>query len=78
MILTDQPLNGLDKAMWWIEYVIRHKDVSHLRSSAADMTFLQYLMIDVVLFLLAVLFLCVKVLYLIWTFLKPRRKLKTN
>lgn len=54
-ILEDQPLKGIDKAIWWIEYVIRHGDVSHLRSTAAKMSFFEYFMIDVFLFLLLIL-----------------------
>ncbi|KAG5871834.1 hypothetical protein JTB14_036486 [Gonioctena quinquepunctata] len=51
-ILTDHPLQGVDNAIWWIEYVIRHKGATHLRSPSADMSFFEYFMIDVVLFLL--------------------------
>ncbi|XP_070161125.1 UDP-glucosyltransferase 2-like [Polyergus mexicanus] len=31
----DKPNNSLENAIWWIEFVIRHKDVSHLRCSIA-------------------------------------------
>lgn len=84
MILEDQPLKGLDKAMWWIEYVIRHKDVSHLRSRAADMSFFEYFMVDVILFCLAVLFVIIYVIKksvcLLWRLIKskPPTKLKKN
>lgn len=47
-ILKDQHLKGLDKVMWWIEYVIRHRGAKHLRSPAADMTFFQYFLLDVI------------------------------
>ncbi|CAG9821310.1 unnamed protein product [Phaedon cochleariae] len=51
-ILVDQPMKGVEKAVWWIEYVLRHKGAKHLRSAAADMTFYEYFMIDVIVFLL--------------------------
>nr|XP_023024873.1 UDP-glucuronosyltransferase 2B7-like [Leptinotarsa decemlineata] len=51
-ILTDQPLQGLEKAVWWVEYVIRHQGAKHLRSPAADMTFFEYFMVDVAIFLM--------------------------
>lgn len=53
-ILTDQPLKGTEKAVWWIEYVIRHQDVSHLKSPATKMSFIEYLMLDVMLFLFVI------------------------
>ncbi|KAG5871832.1 hypothetical protein JTB14_036484 [Gonioctena quinquepunctata] len=56
-ILTDQPMKGVEKAVWWIEYVIRHKGAKHLRSSAADMSFFEYFLVDVFAFLL----LCVSI-----------------
>nr|CAD7426014.1 unnamed protein product [Timema monikensis] len=33
----DRPLSALDTAIYWIEYVIRHKGAHHLRSVAADL-----------------------------------------
>lgn len=84
MILEDQPLKGLDKAMWWIEYVIRHKDISHLRSPAADMSFFEYFMVDVILFcsvvLLVSIYLIKKTICLLWRLIKskPTTKLKNN
>ncbi|CAG9854773.1 unnamed protein product [Phyllotreta striolata] len=55
-IMDDQPMKGVDKAVWWIEYVIRHNGAKHLRSQAADMSFFEYFMIDVALFLFACIF----------------------
>lgn len=34
-INEDKPNNLLENAIWWIEFVIRHKDVSHFRCSIA-------------------------------------------
>lgn len=45
----DQPMNSLDRAMWWIEYVIRHKGTSHLRTPYSDISWIEYLLLDVVL-----------------------------
>nr|XP_023020194.1 UDP-glucuronosyltransferase 1-3-like [Leptinotarsa decemlineata] len=50
-ILLDEPLVGVEKAVWWIEYVLRHKGAPHLRSEAADMSFFEYFMVDVLAFL---------------------------
>ncbi|XP_069686787.1 UDP-glucosyltransferase 2-like [Periplaneta americana] len=49
-IASDQPENPLDRAVWWTEYVIRHKGARHLRSAALDLTWYQYLLLDVIAF----------------------------
>ncbi|XP_066999951.2 UDP-glucosyltransferase 2 isoform X1 [Anabrus simplex] len=39
---------SLDRAIWWIEYVLRHKGAHHLRSAALDLHLYQYLLLDVI------------------------------
>ncbi|XP_069686780.1 UDP-glycosyltransferase UGT5-like [Periplaneta americana] len=46
--LNDQPDNPLDRAVWWVEYVIRHKGARHLRSAALNLTWYQYSLLDVI------------------------------
>lgn len=46
-------MSALETAIYWTEYVIRHKGASHMRSAAADLSVVQYYLLDVVLFLLA-------------------------
>lgn len=50
-LLWDQPMKPLDKAVWWIEYVIRHGGAKHLRSPAADMSWFKLFSLDVIVFL---------------------------
>ncbi|EFN65485.1 UDP-glucuronosyltransferase 2A3, partial [Camponotus floridanus] len=39
----DKPFNLLENTIWWIEFVIRHKGASHLRSSIAyDLWYRKY------------------------------------
>jgi hypothetical protein len=45
----DQPVSGLDKTIWWIEHVIRHKGTKHLRSRRVDMSWSEYFLLDVAL-----------------------------
>ncbi|KAB0790152.1 hypothetical protein PPYR_15524 [Photinus pyralis] len=47
-LLLDVPATGLEKAIWWIEYVIRHKGAAHLRSPAVDLPFYQYYLLDII------------------------------
>nr|XP_010594019.1 UDP-glucuronosyltransferase 2B31-like isoform X4 [Loxodonta africana] len=49
----DQPVKPLDRAVFWIEFVIRHKGAKHLRPAALSLTWYQYHSLDVIGFLLA-------------------------
>lgn len=37
----------LDRAVFWIEYVLRHHGAVHLRSAARDLNYVQYFSVDV-------------------------------
>ncbi|XP_030650066.1 UDP-glucuronosyltransferase 2C1-like [Chanos chanos] len=49
----DQPMNPLDRALFWIEFVMRHKGASHLRTESYKMPWYTYHSVDVVVFLLS-------------------------
>ncbi|XP_062963289.1 UDP-glucuronosyltransferase 2B19-like isoform X2 [Cynocephalus volans] len=49
----DQPTKPLDRAVFWIEFVMRHKGAKHLRVAAHDLNWVQYHSLDVIGFLLA-------------------------
>jgi glucuronosyltransferase len=46
VIYQDQPLKSLDKAIYWIEYVIRHKGAHHLKTNACELTWYEFLLLD--------------------------------
>ncbi|XP_049742068.1 UDP-glucuronosyltransferase 2B31-like isoform X4 [Elephas maximus indicus] len=48
----DQPVKPLDRAVFWIEFVMRHKGAKHLRPAALSLTWYQYHSLDVIGFLL--------------------------
>ncbi|XP_072514397.1 UDP glucuronosyltransferase 5 family, polypeptide D1 [Salminus brasiliensis] len=50
----DQPMKPLDTAVFWIEYVMRHKGASHLRTKAYRMPWYSYHSLDVMLCLLSI------------------------
>ena len=52
-LLRDQPEHPLDRAIYWTEYVLRHKGAYHLQSPAREYSFIQYYLIDVYMLLLA-------------------------
>uniref|UniRef100_A0A8C6MQ97 UDP-glucuronosyltransferase n=1 Tax=Mus spicilegus TaxID=10103 RepID=A0A8C6MQ97_MUSSI len=49
----DQPVKPLDRAVFWIEFVMRNKGAKHLRVAAHDLSWVQYHSLDVLGFLLA-------------------------
>ncbi|RZC39633.1 UDPGT and/or Glyco tran 28 C domain containing protein [Asbolus verrucosus] len=50
----DRPLPPLETAIYWVEYVARHRGAHHMRTAAVDMPFYKYLLLDVIAFLLLV------------------------
>ncbi|XP_069486613.1 UDP-glucuronosyltransferase 2A2-like isoform X3 [Ambystoma mexicanum] len=51
----DQPMKPLDRAVFWIEFVMRHKGAKHLRPASHNLTWYQYHCLDVIGLLLACL-----------------------
>lgn len=50
----DRPVSALDTAMFWIEYVIRHKGAEFIKNPAARLSWIEYNMLDVYAFVLAI------------------------
>lgn len=61
-LYRDRPEHPLDKAAFWIEYVIRHNGARHMQSSAVHLNVFQYYMVDVLAFILAIVFVIVKII----------------
>ncbi|KAK4879422.1 hypothetical protein RN001_007568 [Aquatica leii] len=64
-LIQDQPMAGLEKVIWWTEYVIRHKGATHLRSPFLDVPLYQFLLLDVVGVLIALFILLILVFYFV-------------
>lgn len=83
-ISKDRPMGSLEKAVWWTEYLIRHKNTLHLRSPSADIPLYQYFYLDILLLVfsvLAVLFYTFKILLFTVKFILRKlrkQKVKTN
>ncbi|XP_047491391.1 UDP-glycosyltransferase UGT5-like [Penaeus chinensis] len=60
--LRDQPQSPKDRAVFWTEYVIRHKGAPRLRSPAAQLSWVEFLMLDVLLALHVTVFVLVYLL----------------
>ncbi|XP_047113409.1 UDP-glucosyltransferase 2-like [Schistocerca piceifrons] len=53
-VYREHQSTSLERAVWWVEYVIRHQGAPHLRSAALDLHWWQLLLLDVIAFILAV------------------------
>lgn len=62
----DRPEHPLDKAAFWIEYVIRHNGAKHMQSPAVHLNLLQYYMVDVFGFLFVTLYMVIKLLKMLF------------
>jgi glucuronosyltransferase len=58
----DRPMNPMDESVYWIEFVARHKGAPHIRSSALDMSWFSYMLLDVILFFV----LCIVSVFLVF------------
>ncbi|XP_042586983.1 UDP-glucuronosyltransferase 1A5-like isoform X5 [Cyprinus carpio] len=54
-IHRDRPIEPLDLAVFWTEFVMRHKGAVHLRPAAHELNWIQYHSLDVIGFLILIL-----------------------
>ncbi|KAM9343491.1 UDP-glucuronosyltransferase-like [Pholidichthys leucotaenia] len=66
-IHLDRPIDVLDLAVFWTEFVMRHKGAEHLRVAAHDLNWFQYHSIDVISFLVLIF------VTVLWVILKSCR-----
>ncbi|XP_050683694.1 UDP-glucosyltransferase 2-like isoform X1 [Leptidea sinapis] len=81
-LLSDEPQKALDRAVWWTEYVLRHGGAKHLRSPAANMSWMEYYEIQFIVTILLliitckifiVIFLCFVWKYVLHNFIKKHK-----
>ncbi|XP_066089186.1 UDP-glucuronosyltransferase 2B18-like [Saccopteryx bilineata] len=70
----DQPVKPLDRAVFWIEFVMCHKGAKHLRPASYDLNWVQYHSLDVIGFLLV----CVATDIFVITKFWRRREFRTQ
>ncbi|XP_066245979.1 UDP-glucosyltransferase 2-like [Euwallacea similis] len=56
-LFRDRPVEPLDEAIYWIEYVIRTNGAAHLKVLGATLPFYKFYMLDVILCLISILIL---------------------
>ncbi|XP_069672948.1 UDP-glucosyltransferase 2-like [Periplaneta americana] len=64
-LFRDRPQTPLQTAIYWTEYVIRHRGAPHLRSSAMSLAWYQYLLLDVAAFLILTAAIFVALFYML-------------
>lgn len=64
-LFNDNLVHPMDEAIFWIEYVIRAKGAKHLKSNAVNMSWFSYLLLDIFLLPIVIIFLTI-------TFLKRK------
>ncbi|RZB40719.1 UDP-glucuronosyltransferase-like, partial [Asbolus verrucosus] len=47
-IFHDRHVNPMDTAVYWVEYIIRHRGAPHLRVAALDLPWYKYYLLDVI------------------------------
>nr|QPA18396.1 UDP-gluconosyltransferase [Trialeurodes vaporariorum] len=62
-LFKDQPETSLEKALFWVEYVIRHKGAHHLKPASVKLSYYQYLLLDVIVFGIVSLSIVAYILY---------------
>ncbi|CAJ1063859.1 UDP glucuronosyltransferase 5 family%2C polypeptide D1 [Xyrichtys novacula] len=74
----DQPMAPMDQAVFWVEYVIRHKGAPHLRTEAYKMPWYSYYLLDVLLFMMTVVTVLLYSMFALFRFLCCRHRRKTK
>ncbi|XP_051561154.1 UDP-glucuronosyltransferase 2C1-like isoform X2 [Myxocyprinus asiaticus] len=69
----DVPVKPLDNAIFWIEFVMRHKGAAHLRTESYKMPWYSYHTVDVILFLISSVSLIVLTTYAVIRYLCCRK-----
>ncbi|VVC36156.1 UDP-glucuronosyl/UDP-glucosyltransferase [Cinara cedri] len=81
-IIRDNPIPIMDNAVFWIEYVIRHKGAPSLRTAANDLHWFQYYLLDVIvvisLTLAFVLYFCRTCCLYFWKKIRIAKSTKEN
>lgn len=76
-IFRDRPIRALEETVYWIEYVIRHQGAYHMKSSAIDVSWFNYFLLDIIGFVLLLTSLVLTVIYGVCKYLlyqKSKRK----
>jgi len=69
LILRDDPQSPAERASYWIEHVCRFGG-DHLRSAGQDLQLYEYLMLDILVFVLLLVIVIVELIWILWKLIK--------
>lgn len=75
-LVYDQPMTSRERAVWWIEYVIRHKGTKHIEYIGKHIPFYQQYMLDFIGIFLAIAYVAFKTLSLLKRLIFEKKKSK--
>ncbi|CAL4194021.1 unnamed protein product, partial [Meganyctiphanes norvegica] len=64
--LKDQPQTPTERAVFWTEYVIRHNGAPQLKSPAVDLSWVNFLMLDVLIVILITIYILFKIAFFLF------------
>ena len=62
-LIMDQPQHPLDRAVWWLEYLLRHPHNTNMRPHTINLYWFQYFLLDIIVLLLIASSLLILILY---------------
>lgn len=75
----DQPMTPQETAIWWTEYVLRHKGAHHMRVAGQDLSFIAYHSLDVFALVFGVIFLVLATItFVLWKLISLVRNQRTS
>ncbi|XP_055919609.1 UDP-glycosyltransferase UGT5-like [Eupeodes corollae] len=79
-LYKDRPMSAKETAVYWVEYVLRHRGAPHMQSPAVHLNKFQLMSLDVVGFLGVIIYLVIKFIkfFVVFVYSKFVRKLKNK
>ncbi|XP_050501765.1 UDP-glycosyltransferase UGT5-like [Diabrotica virgifera virgifera] len=62
----DRPVNPMDLALYWTDYIVKHKGAPHLRVAAMELTWYQYFLLDVIAFVVIMIIMTFTALFILY------------
>ena len=62
-LIMDQPQHPLDRAVWWLEYLLRHPHNTSMRPHTHNLYWFQYFLLDILAVVITVSSLLIFILY---------------
>ena len=79
-LILDQPQHPLERAVWWLEYLLRHPHNQEMKPHTHNLNWVQYFLIDVIAFIVFVVTVLITIIVKLirCCCLRNRRKNKTE